>query len=156
MISATVMAKEQGNKYSNKDYKRLGDRIRSNPKEVSDNDLLMLQELRLSYKEPLATIFKSIQRAAQRVDEYCICTYRVKRIESIISKLLRFPEMQVNRAEDIAGCRCIMSSTEKVYELYNRLMKNKDKLPFIIKGTIHDYIEKPRIVDIAPYTSMRC
>ena len=37
MISATVMAKEQGNKYSNKDYKRLGDRIRSNPKEVSDN-----------------------------------------------------------------------------------------------------------------------
>ena len=144
MISATVMAKEQGNKYSNKDYKRLGDRIRSNPKEVSDNDLLMLQELRLSYKEPLATIFKSIQRAAQRVDEDCICTYRVKRIESIISKLLRFPEMQVNRAEDIAGCRCIMSSTEKVYELYNRLMKNKDKLPFIIKGTIHDYIEKPK------------
>jgi len=52
--------------------------------------------------------------------------------------------MQVNRAEDIAGCRCIMTTTEKVYELYDRIMKNKDKLPFVIKGTIHDYIKNPK------------
>jgi len=31
-----------------------------------------------------------------------------------------------------------------VYDLYNRLLRNKDKLPFIIKGTIHDYIESPK------------
>ena len=130
--------------YSNKDYKRLGDRIRSNPQQVADEDLQMLQELRMSYKEPLSIIFKSIEKVAYKVDHDCICTYRVKRIESIISKLVRFPEMQVNRAEDIAGCRCIMSSTEKAYELYHRLMKNKDRLPFLIKGVIHDYIEKPK------------
>lgn len=130
--------------YSNKDYKRLGDRIRSNPKEVADADLLMLQALRVSYKEPLAVIFNSIEKAAHKVDKNCICTYRVKRIESIISKLLRFPEMQVNRAEDIAGCRCIMSSTEKAYELYDRLMRNQNRLPFVIKGTIHDYIKEPK------------
>ena len=130
--------------YSNKDYKRLGDRIRSNPQQVTDEDLQMLQELRMSYKEPLSIIFKSIEKVAYKVDHDSICTYRVKRIESIISKLVRFPEMQVNRAEDIAGCRCIMSSTEKAYELYHRLMKNKDRLPFLIKGVIHDYIEKPK------------
>ncbi|MBR5638288.1 MAG: hypothetical protein IKW83_00850 [Muribaculaceae bacterium] len=135
---------EAEKKYSNKDYKRLGDRIRSNPNDVSDEDLLMLQHLRIGYKEPLAIIFKSIEKTAYRVDRNCICTYRVKRIESIISKLLRFPEMQVNRAEDIAGCRCIMTTTEKVYELYERILKNKDKLPFVIKGTIHDYIENPK------------
>lgn len=135
---------ELNREYSNKEYKRLGDRIRSNPKEVAEDDLVMLQTLRMSYKEPLAVIFKSIEKMAHKVDENCICTYRVKRIESIISKLLRYPEMQVNRAEDIAGCRCIMSSTEKVYQLYNRLMKNEDKLPFVIKGTIHDYIQEPK------------
>ena len=135
---------EAENKYSNKDYKRLGDRIRSNPKQIADEDLRMLQTLRLSYKEPLAIIFKSIERVAYKVDHDSICTYRVKRIESIISKLLRFPEMQVNRAEDIAGCRCIMSSTEKSYELYDRLMRNRDRLPFIIKGAIHDYIKEPK------------
>ena len=104
----------------------------------------MLQYLRTSYKEPLAIIFKSIERVAYKVDHDSICTYRVKRIESIISKLVRFPEMQVNRAEDIAGCRCIMSSTEKAYELYNRLLRNKDKLPFVIKGVVHDYIKEPK------------
>ena len=138
------MTSELNNKYSNKEYRKLGDRIRNNPQSVSDTDLLMLQHLRLSYKEPLAIIFKSIEHAAHKVDQNCICTYRVKRIESIISKLIRFPEMQVNRAEDIAGCRCIMSSVEKVYDLYNRLLRNKDKLPFIIKGTIHDYIKSPK------------
>ena len=138
------MDKEAIKKYSNKDYKKLGDRIRSNPHDVSDSDLEALQSLRLSYKEPLSIIFKSIERSAYRVDHNCICTYRVKRIESIISKLIRFPEMQVNRAEDIAGCRCIMSSTDKVYDLYNKLLKNKDKLPFVIKGTIHDYIKDPK------------
>ena len=138
------MDRELGVKYSNKDYKKLGDRIRSNPKGVAESDLIMLQNLRLSYKEPLAIIFKSIENTAHKVDQNCICTYRVKRIESIISKLIRFPEMQVNRAEDIAGCRCIMSSAEKAYELYNRLLKNRDKLPFLIKGTIHDYIESPK------------
>ncbi|MDE5571852.1 MAG: hypothetical protein K2I86_07390, partial [Prevotella sp.] len=138
------MANEQSNKYSNKDYRKLGDRIRNNPKDVAEADLLMLQSLRLTYKEPLAIIFNSIKKTAYKVDRNSICTYRVKRIESIISKLVRFPEMQVNRVEDIAGCRCIMSSTEKVYELYNKLLKNKDKLTYEIKVTIHDYIKEPK------------
>lgn len=135
---------ENGKKYSNKDYKRLGDRIRSNPDNIATDDLLMLQSLRLSYKEPLSIIFTSVEKTAHKVDKNSICTYRVKRIESIVSKLLRFPEMQVNRAEDIAGCRCIMSTTKDVYDLYERIMKNKDNLPFIIKGTIHDYIKEPK------------
>ena len=115
--------------YSNKEYKRLGDRIRNNPQNVSEEDLVILQELRLTYKEPLAVIFNYIEKVAHKVDTNCICTYRVKRIESIISKLIRFPEMQVNRAEDIAGCRCIMSSTEKTYELYirNGIVGNEDE-----------------------------
>lgn len=131
-------------KYSNSDYKKLGDRIRANNGEASEDDLRMLQELRVTYKDPLASIFTTIERMAHRVNKNSICTYRVKRIESIISKLLRFPEMQVNRAEDIAGCRCIMASREMVYELYNRIIKNQSKLPFEIHGKIHDYIEAPK------------
>lgn len=130
--------------YSNKEYKRLGDRIRKDPEHIADEDFEMLQELRMTYKEPLAVIFTVIEKAAHKVDPNCICTYRVKRIESIVSKLLRFPEMQVNRAEDIAGCRCIMSSTEKVYKLYNKLIKNQERLPFEFQGRIHDYIAEPK------------
>ena len=52
--------------------------------------------------------------------------------------------MQINRAEDIAGCRCILSTEEQVYKLYNAILKRKSKLPFEIKGKINDYIEYPK------------
>lgn len=130
--------------YSNSDYKKLGDRIRRNVDCISESDYDTLQYLRTSYKEPLSIIFKSIEQLAHKIDSNCVCTYRIKRIESIISKLIRFPEMQVNRAEDIAGCRCILSSEQVVYELYNRIIKRISKLPFEIKGKINDYIATPK------------
>lgn len=130
--------------FSNADYRRLGDRIRSNNGEASEDDLRMLQELRTSYKDPLAEIFNTLERMAHRVDKNCICTYRIKRIESIISKILRFPEMQVNRAEDIAGCRCIVASHDLVYKLYDKIVKSQTKLPFEIKGKVNDYIKTPK------------
>ena len=40
--------------YTSNEYKRLGERIRSNPLNISEDDYLALQELRLTYKEPLA------------------------------------------------------------------------------------------------------
>lgn len=131
-------------KYSNKDYKKLGDRIRSNPKDIAIEDYDMLQDLRISYKSSLSTVFNSLETLAHKVDSDCICTYRIKRIESIVSKLIRFPEMQINRAEDIAGCRCILSSEELVYKLYNRILKNQAQLPFEIKGEPNDYIQHPK------------
>lgn len=130
--------------YSNKEYKKLGDRIRKNIENISEYDYEMLQYLRLSYKEPMSIIFNSIKSIAHKVDSNCVCTYRIKRIESIISKLARFPKMQVNRAEDIAGCRCILSSETDVYKLYNKIKKKQDKLPFEIKGKINDYIKSPK------------
>ena len=52
--------------------------------------------------------------------------------------------MQVNKAEDIAGCRCIMTNTENVYKLFDKLQKIMDRLSFEITGVVHDYIEKPK------------
>ena len=130
--------------YTGNDYKRLGSRIRSNPQNIFEEDYQILQDLRLTYKEPLAIVFNAIERAAYKVDPNSICTYRIKRMESIISKLIRFPHMQVNKAEDIAGCRCIMTSTENVYKLYNKLMRNQDRLPFEMTGAEHDYIAQPK------------
>ena len=130
--------------YSNKDFKKLGDRIRTNSQDISENDYRMLQQLRISYKESLSIVFNCLEKLAHKVDKDCVCTYRIKRIESIISKIKRFPEMQINRAEDIAGCRCILSTEEQVYKLYNAILKRKSKLPFEIKGKINDYIEYPK------------
>ena len=130
--------------YSAGDYRRLSDRIRKNPQSISIEDLKMLQALRVTYKEPLAIIFKTIEKMAYKIDKNSICTYRVKRIESIVSKLIRFPKMQVQRMEDIAGCRCIMSDKENVFKLFETIQKNISTLPFEIKGKIQNYIEEPK------------
>lgn len=131
-------------RYSNGDYEKLGHRLRSNPNQISDSDYEMLQYLRTSYKEPMSKIFSIVDSIANSVDKHCICTYRIKRIDSIISKLLRFPDMIINRAEDIAGCRCILTSKEAVYKLYDRIRKKLDKYQLEIKGKVHDYIENPK------------
>lgn len=130
--------------FSNKDYEKLGDRIRKDVNNISESDYEMLQYLRTSYKSPLSVVFNTIESLAHSVDKNCVCTYRIKRIESIVSKLIRFPEMRVNRAEDIAGCRCILSSEADVYSLLERIRKKQDKLPFEIKGKINDYIANPK------------
>lgn len=130
--------------YTSGDYRRLSDRVRMNPQEVKIEDLMMLQSLRVTYKEPLAVIFRTIERMAKKIDKNCICTYRVKRIESIIGKLTRFPTMQVQRMEDIAGCRCIMTEEKHVFKLFESIQKNISNLPFEIKGKIQNYIETPK------------
>lgn len=129
--------------HTNGEYRRLGDRIRQNPENVSSDDLVMLQDLRVTFKDPLAIIFKEIEKMAIKVDKECICTYRVKRIESIISKLKRLPQMQLQRAEDIAGMRCIMTTEANVYKLFEHLKMKESKLSFEIKN-VHDYIVTPK------------
>ena len=119
-----------GKTYTNGEYKRLGERIRVNPQNVSNDDLEMLQTLRLSYKELLSEVFSTLVKESKKIDKNSICTYRVKRIESIISKLQRVEKMQLNRMSDIAGCRCIMHSDDKVYSLLSAL-----KQFFIINNT---------------------
>lgn len=99
MLTQTTSSKT----YSKGDYKRLSDRIRKNPNNIESSDYEMLQALRLTYKDSLATVFNTLDRLAHGIDKDCVCTYRIKRIESIISKLLRFPDMEVQRVADIAG-----------------------------------------------------
>ena len=68
------------NKYTNGDYKRLSDRIRKNPNNIVVADCEMLQLLRLTYKNFLATVFNILDTLAHNIDKYCVCTYRIKRI----------------------------------------------------------------------------
>lgn len=134
---------EQERTYTKGDYKRLSERIRKAPENIAQEDYQMLQDLRITYKSALASIFTALHCAALKIDKDSVCTYRIKRIESIISKLIRFQNMEAQRIADIAGCRCIMTSNEKVMELYGYLKKEEANLPFIIRSE-NNYIESPK------------
>ena len=121
------------------EYNRLGERIRLSPDSISPEDLAMLQTLRLSYKNILSSVFNILVEECRKVDKKMgITTYRVKRIESIISKLQREPKMQLSRMSDVAGCRCILYSNDKVYALKEQLEKR------LCVKTVNDYIAYPK------------
>lgn len=114
---------------TNGEIDRLGQKIGASA-EVSQEDLNKLQEFRQTFQEPISNVFNFVLGVARKVDKQCIVTYRIKRIDTIVEKLRRFHEnpngkMNLSRMWDIAGCRCILNSTDenKLYELLKKIQK---------------------------------
>ena len=120
------------------DIKRLGDSIREEYPKISNITLDSLQWYRTSHKDSLSEIFNIVCACAKHIRKETIVTYRIKRFESIIGKLIRFPDMQFDRMWDIAGCRCIVKSEKDILRLKELL---SSKL-FIRKE--NDYVTTPR------------
>lgn len=119
---------------------RLGDNIRSNNPNIDNITLSQLQDYRIAHKETISAIFYILCSYSKKVNSQTIVTYRIKRFESIIGKLLRYPKMQLSRMWDIGGCRCILKNVFQVYKLKDLL--EKDKNITIIKS--YDYIKNPQ------------
>lgn len=129
---------------SKNQIRKLGNRIREaygdGTGKVSQDDLKLLQEYRLTFRDTIASVFDIVYKDCQSINKKSIVTYRVKRIESIIGKLKRMPGTELDRLIDIAGCRCILSNNEQVYRLLKKLRRNS---LLCIKKEI-DYIKKPQ------------
>lgn len=126
--------------YSKNQLIKFGDQLRteSSTKTISSDSLLQLHDLRLSYKNVLSSVFNVLSEESKKVRKSRVVTYRIKRIESIISKLNRFPNMELGKMVDIAGCRCIVDSIQDIYLIKDLLEKRLE----IIK--VKDYIkDKP-------------
>jgi putative GTP pyrophosphokinase len=124
--------------YTKGDIRRLGEKIRSEKGNLNDEILSSLQDYRTSYKESLSSVFNILCTNCRQVRKDSIVTYRIKRFESIINKLRRYPDMNLDRMWDIAGCRCIVKDDETVYKV-----RDKIKTCLNIVKT-YDYIETPQ------------
>lgn len=119
---------------------RLGDLIRSEGDNISDGTLISLQDYRTSHKDILSLAFSMLCQNTRKIHPTAIVTYRIKRFESIIGKLIRYPEMRFNRMWDIGGCRCILRNDRDVYKLKDLIAKELD---FEITKE-YDYIKNPK------------
>ena len=108
--------------FSKGEIDRLGGRIRSEMGNLNEDTLNELQLYRTSHNEAISNIFNILCTISKRVDSTAIVTFRIKRIQSILSKLDRFPEMRFSRMWDIAGCRCILQQTEDVFKIKKHLL----------------------------------
>jgi len=127
--------------YSKSQIKKLGSRIRQEFTEnasISDESLKILHEYRVSFKEPMAQIFDVITQLSRTVQKGDVRTYRIKRIESIVSKLLREKNMGLLEMGDIAGCRVIVNNPKHIMKIVHLI---ENSLNVVDR---RDYISKPR------------
>lgn len=109
-----------------------------NEEELSFDEIENLQEYRISFKEDLSEVFKLITNLSTTGRKDSIVSYRIKRIESILSKIRREPTMALGNMGDIAGCRIILYSKK---ELLNLVEVIKEKFEIT---SINDYLASPK------------
>lgn len=69
-----------------------------------------------------------------------IVVQRLKRLDTIVEKLERFPNMRLSRMQDLGGCRVILPKIADVYEIRDKILKSR------IRHKLHnekDYIKTP-------------
>jgi len=125
---------------TNGDINRLGNRIRAEYDSLNNETLVELQNYRTSHKDTLAKVFNILCNLNRKMGKQNIVTYRIKRFESIIGKLYRYPKMELSRMWDIGGCRCIVNSNEEVYILKDLIHHNE----FLSIRKEYDYIKSPQ------------
>lgn len=137
--------------YSKSQIKKLGSNIRKEYIEngyISEESLNILHDYRVSYKDPLAEIFNIITKETRNIHKGSVRTYRIKRIESISSKLIREKNMGLLKMGDIGGCRIIVNDLSQVKKVVNAI---KEKFPI---EDFRDYISTPRETGYRSYHLM--
>jgi ppGpp synthetase/RelA/SpoT-type nucleotidyltranferase len=128
------------NEYTKGSIDRLGDKIREESVSISDSTLTELQNYRISHKETLSQVFNKLCKLSRKIHATSIVTFRIKRFESIIGKLKRYPNMRFSRMWDIAGCRCIVRNDNDVYK-FKKLIADDIDLEIVKE---YDYISIPQ------------
>ncbi|WP_176829784.1 RelA/SpoT domain-containing protein [Tenacibaculum sp. MAR_2009_124] len=134
------MTKSQANK--------LGKLIREELKhsETPSNTLLNnLQIYRTSFQNDVSEVFENISNIAKSIRKDSIICFRIKGIESILSKIKRKPALDLDAMEDIAGCRILVHHSSAIKKLIDTLTST-----FKVKHA-NDCLKKNKGVDAGGY-----
>lgn len=106
-------------------------------KEEKKKALEILNNWRASHAFPLQVICDNLRKH----NKNAIVVQRLKRLESIIGKIERFPTMQLYKMQDLGGCRVIVDTIDQVYEAVDNFKKSRIRHVFKRK---YNYIENPK------------
>ncbi len=90
---------------------------------------------------PLQAVNMRLRAVVAQCCPNAIVARRLKRMESVITKLQRFPKMKAGQIQDIGGVRVIVDNIREVYELQDRVA-DKGHRTHIRGGK--DYIAQPK------------
>ena len=108
----------------------------------TDEDVAVINEWRSAHKAILNTFQASLRN--RTVNQDIIVAQRHKRLNTIIDKLSRFPNMRLSRMDDVAGCRLIFNNTENLYEFRSAFHNAKFNHKRRNDVDKYDYIKNPK------------
>ena len=141
------MAGWKKNIYRRREIDRAGEILCTDPMAVGSDfrDWLKAFEImdtwRSSHSFPLNTLQVSLRKRSKKVDNNAEVVQRLKRAQSVTSKLQRNPEMKLSRMQDLGGCRSIVDSSARVYEIREIYQDSRDRHKL---ANEKDYIASPK------------
>lgn len=102
-----------------------------------DDAIIILNNWRAAHAYPLQVICSNLRNK----NPNAIVVQRLKRLDSIIGKIQRFPNMQLYKMQDLGGCRVIVDTIEQVYKSLNQYKTSS--IRHILKRE-YDYIANPK------------
>jgi len=86
--------------------------------------LTILWEYRLSFRKPLKKVTAGLRQFVQRESSQTLVSERLKRLPTIVDKLVRLPTMKVTRMQDIGGCRAVLANRSEIDGVLRRVHRN--------------------------------
>ena len=97
----------------------------------------ILYNWRSSHAYPLEVIANNLRCSNPKAN----VVQRLKRLDSIMGKIERFPDMSLYRMQDLGGCRVIVDSISEVYDAIDRFKTSR--IRHVLKRE-NDYIQNPK------------
>jgi ppGpp synthetase/RelA/SpoT-type nucleotidyltranferase len=111
-----------------------------------EREYAVINNWRSSHSYPLQVIKMALLKRARRLDSQAIVAQRIKRLSSIESKLHRNPNMKLSQMQDLGGCRAVMGTPRRVFDLVDiyekAAIKNPVNRPEFVRK--YDYIANPK------------
>ena len=113
-----------------------------------DRSLSVINNWRSCHSYPLQVLRVTLTGRAKNVHEEALIAQRLKRLESISTKLQNHRHMKLSQMQDIGGCRAVLPAVHHVDELVRlhreTIAKNPDPAdrPQFVKE--YDYISNPK------------
>ena len=129
--------------------------------EIWHEALNVVGNWRSSHARALQTIYMILRNRARKVDPDALVVQRLKRMESIISKLGREENMKLSQMQDLGGCRAVVVGVEELRELVSRYEKSNQRTSGQEFTKRFDYVTRPKpngyrsIHYVYKYRSMR-
>ena len=128
--------------YSRSQIIKAGKTVRKeeSTKEQIDFATQVIDNWRAAHAYPLHVIYMHLRGMAENREDIVVAE-RLKRLDSIISKLKRQPTMSLWEMQDLGGCRFIVPTIEEVYKYADEYQNSRIRHKYI---ATNDYIKNPK------------